>query len=112
LCRHPVASPGVCEEVLHQIPKTAKEAQLVTPLKLRKSDLLALKSKVDAAEKLIKEIRDRTNMDKEDLKDTLNIVEDQIDRSKLAKSELIEANLRLVVSIAKKYTNRDFSSST
>jgi len=28
-----------------QIPKTAKEAQLVTPLKLRKSDLLALKSK-------------------------------------------------------------------
>ena len=89
-----------------QIPKTAKETQLVTPLKLRKSDLLALKSKIDGAEKVIKEIRDRTNMDKEELKDTLEIVEDQIDRSKLAKSELIEANLRLVVSIAKKYTNR------
>jgi RNA polymerase primary sigma factor len=94
------------KKCFNQIPKTTKDTQLVTPLKLKRSDLLALKSKVDAAEKMIKEIKDRTNMDKEDLKETLKIVEDQIDRSKLAKSELIEANLRLVVSIAKKYTNR------
>jgi RNA polymerase primary sigma factor len=89
-----------------QIPKTAKDLQVVTPLKLKKCDLLALKSKVDAAEKTIKDIKDRTGMGKRELKDALEVVEDRLLKAKRAKSELIEANLRLVVSIAKKYTNR------
>ena len=94
------------KKCISKIPKTAKENQLVTPLKMKKADLKALKVKVDDAQKCIKDIKGRTNMNHRELKETLSHVQDRIEKSKRAKSELIEANLRLVVSIAKKYTNR------
>jgi RNA polymerase primary sigma factor len=91
---------------ISQIPKSAKENQVVTPLKLKKSDLGVLKSKIDGAQKVLKEVKDRTDMSCEEFKQALCLVEDRLEQAKKAKSELIEANLRLVVSIAKKYTNR------
>jgi len=94
------------KKCISQIPKTAKDDQIVTSLKMKKSELFVLKDTVDNAQRCIKEFKDRTNMSKRELKDTLKIVEERIEKSKKAKSELIEANLRLVVSIAKKYTNR------
>jgi len=94
------------KKCISQLPKSAKDNQMVKPLKLKKFEVMILKYKVDNAQTCIKHIKERTNMSKWELKETLRKVEEHLEKSKRAKSELIEANLRLVVSIAKKYTNR------
>jgi len=79
---------------------------VIQPLGLKKRELAEIKERVERAQGLIKNMKERTGMTPRQLKETLKRVERSIDKAKKAKSELIEANLRLVVSIAKKYTNR------
>jgi RNA polymerase primary sigma factor len=93
-------------QCISKIPKTAKDNQIVTPLKKKKSELIALKIDINNAQKVAKDIKERTDMNHRELKETLDRVVKSLERSKRAKKELIQANLRLVVSIAKKYTNR------
>ncbi len=89
-----------------KIKDSAKDDEVISPIGLKKGELMAMKLKIENAKKVIKELKDCTNTTPRQLKATLKYVENSLEKAERAKSELIEANLRLVVSIAKKYTNR------
>lgn len=89
-----------------RIPPECADDDIVQPLGLRKCDVMELKCKIEKATMVIENAKQRTNRTPRQLQAKLRKVEESLEKAKRAKSELIEANLRLVVSIAKKYTNR------
>ncbi len=65
-----------------------------------------LESIIKSAKKEIKKTEGDAGVSAEELKSTVTALEKGFSKERLAKKALAEANLRLVVSIAKKYTNR------
>ncbi|HLG19428.1 MAG TPA: RNA polymerase sigma factor RpoD [Bdellovibrionota bacterium] len=69
-------------------------------------ELVEIEKIVKGAEKRIHKIEEEAGMSCSQIKETYKRLNHGEEMADIAKTELIEANLRLVVSIAKKYTNR------
>jgi RNA polymerase primary sigma factor len=75
-------------------------------LNLDKEEVLSLVSKLRELKLRISKMQSSTNLPLDELKTINEEIRKSLRKAEAAKNELIKANLRLVVSIAKKYTNR------
>ena len=94
-------------KLLRKMRKSENDARAVAEELNRPMDtLLVVEKRLKGTERKFTKVEEESGFAPEELLESLKEVNKGEWRAKQAKTELVEANLRLVVSIAKKYTNR------
>jgi RNA polymerase primary sigma factor len=83
-----------------------RERAVAKKLGIRPDELEKMSEVITAAQKKIKKVEEEAKLSERELRETVLEIQSGERMAEKAKVELIEANLRLVVSIGKKYSNR------
>src|SRR5450432_2739187 len=83
-----------------------RQRAVAKKLGIRPDEIEEMSRVIQNAQKKVKRVEEEAKLTETVLRDTVREIEDGERMAEKAKAELVEANLRLVVSIAKKYTNR------
>ncbi|MDT8440215.1 MAG: RNA polymerase sigma factor RpoD [Desulfuromonadales bacterium] len=101
---HPYPEIG---KKIRKLRKSEQEAlRIAEELNCPMDTLLVVEKRLKSAERKFLKVEEESGFVPEELLESLKEVNKGEWKAKQAKTELVEANLRLVVSIAKKYTNR------
>jgi RNA polymerase primary sigma factor len=93
----------ICSKLLEN---EEEEKKILKKLSLTPDEIQRLEKRLKTVKKKLEKIEQESGFKAGELASEIRAIANGERKSKAAKSELVEANLRLVVSIAKKYTNR------
>jgi RNA polymerase primary sigma factor len=106
LIEHYEEATGRSKAQLLREASEADDRRHVLKVNGARENLLDIATRIKEAQKQIKEVERRVKAVAEEFARSIETIASGQDKSRRAKKELTEANLRLVVSLAKRYTNR------